>query len=249
MVIIMNKLEQKDFKKEISDIKKLNFLQRISMKKYLLSSLFYSVIMFGFNNRITDEVFKINDEFSKINDVEKKMFSFLVKHKEIIDYNEGISIINMLDGVNEKTIRYLYKQLDNIDEACEIKNKDRIVRDKKDFDFLTDSNYYKILVLALIINIDDVKEFLNFNECFWNDLYNKIHFLNLDKFPKQDSYGIKFLDDDVKIYLPKIVNLDTSITSINILTEIYNKFYKGKIDSKKLEEEFKYDYLVKKIKR
>ena len=245
----MNKAEQKEFKKEISNIRRLNKFQRISMKKYFLSSLFYSVVMFGFNNEITDEVLKINEESSKINNTEDEILSFLTKYKNLIDYNEGIKIINLLDELNEKTIRYYYEQLDNIDEACEINNRNRVVRDRKKFDSLIDSNYYRILVFALIINFDDIKKFLNFNDYFWNDLYDKIYFLDPDESYEKDNYGISFLDDEVKIVLPKIVNLDTSIISINILVNIYNKFYKGKIDSKKMEDDFKNNYLIKKIKR
>lgn len=245
----MNAKEKKEIKKEISSIKRLNVSQRLTMKKYFLKSLLYSVIMFGPQNNITYEVFNINKENSRINSSEDDLLFFLKKYSEIIDYNAAVSFLNLLDDINEKTIMYYLRQYDNIDEACELNNKNRVVRDKKNFDSLIDSKYYKILAYALTLNFDDIKEFLNIGDYFWEEILSRVEFVDYSSISNKELYGVIFLDDDIKIVLPKIVNLETSIMSIDILVNIYNKYYRGSRNSNDLEEKFTYEYLVKKMNK
>ena len=95
-------------------------------------------------------------------------------------------------------------------------------------------------------NFDDIKEFLNYGKIFWNDIMDKIVFV--DSHDEQSKYGLIFGSDDIKILIPKIVNLETALTSISILSDVYNKYYntKNKVD---LKDDFVSNYLVKKIEK
>lgn len=240
----MDKNEVKELVKEISNIKRLNIGQNLSMKKYYLKTFLYSLIVFGYNSNITQEVFKVYDEYTSIKQKEKRLLTFLKKNLDKIDYKEACNFLDEIDDLNEKIITYLIEQFDNIEEACDLKNENRCVRDKRNFPILTDGKRYDIMLQSLIINFDDIKEFLGYEDYFWNDILDKIEFVD-DSY--KGSYGLFFLEEDVKIILPKIVNLETSIICINNLSLIYNKYYSTNPKGKDLESEFKNTYLVKKI--
>ena len=232
----MNIDEQKKLKKEISSIKRLNIEQKFLMFKYFLQSYLYSIIMFGFSNDVSEEVVKLHKEFSLIESSESDLLYFINKHKKEMDYIEAMNFIDYIDETNSNTIKYYLSQFDNANVSCDVNNVNRIIKDKKDFDTLIDTSHYKVLAYSLILTFDDIKKFLNYEEFFWYDISEKIEFIDSRSVSSNHFYGLHFLADDIKIVLPEIINFETCITSINILSDIHNKYYKK--EDRNFEKEF-----------
>lgn len=242
----MTKEESKQIRNIIHEVNCLNISQKLTMYKYYLKTVLYTIIVFGYSSDLTLSTMCLHSESSSISCVEKDILSFIKKNIDKIDYEEALEYIDMLDNLNDKTVIYYLEQYDNIETACDMHSQKRYKKDKKEFSTLIESNFYKICAYGLTINFDDIKEFLNYGKIFWNDIMDKIVFV--DSHDEQSKYGLIFGSDDIKILIPKIVNLETALKSISILSDVYNKYYntKNKVD---LKNDFVSNYLVKKIEK
>jgi len=243
----MTKEEGKEIKRIIRNINYLNIGQKIIMYKYFLKTLLYSIIIFGCFSEITSEVLNLRLESKKINSEENDIFSFIKKNLDKMNYEEVLDFIEVLNDLNSETIIYYLGQYDNIETACDMHSENRYIRDKKSFKTLKESNDYKINALALTITFDNIKEFLHYDDYFWNEISEKIHFV--DNHSYEGKYGVIFDLDDIKIVLPEIVNLHTALISITVISDIYSKYYSRNKNNHDLQTEFKKKYLVKIIKK
>lgn len=243
----MTKEESKKIKNMIHNIKYLNVGQKLIMYKYFLKTIIYSIIIFGYYSDITSEVVDLYLENKKVSSEENNIFSFIKKNLDKMNYDEVLDYIEMLSTLNSETIIYYLEQYDNIETACDMHSENRYIRDKKNFKTLIETKDYKLSALALTITFDNIKEFLNYDDYFWNEIIEKIQFI--DSHDYKGKYGIVFDSDDIRIILPELVNLDTALISISILSEIYNKYYTHSKSDADLESEFKNYYLTKKLKK
>lgn len=243
----MTKEEAKEIKKIIHNIKHLNIGQKLVMYKYFLKTFLYSVIIFGCFSDITSEVLNIHSENIRVSSEESDIFSFIKKNLNKMNYDEVISYLEKINDLNSETIIYFLEQYDNIETACDMHNENRYRRDKKDFKTLIESKDYKLYALGLTITFDSIKEFLKYDDYFWNEINEKLDFVNYNNY--EGKYGVIFDSEDVRIVLPEIVNLDTALMSITIISDIYNKYYFKNRINKDLHSEFKKEYLVKVLKK
>ena len=97
------------------------------------------------------------------------------------------------------------------------------VRDLKvynDLDFIKED---------LSLNFKIVKEFLNYSDDFWNFMETRIKYLN-NYLAVKDFYGVYPMFDsldfliDLKIIIPEIVNLKTSLINIHEFKHAYDLY-------------------------
>lgn len=108
-----------------------------------------SVLTFGFNN-ISKECLRIIKDMFNIILKEKKLLNSINENINIIDEEFAWDVIFILDDLNESTYSEYEKILDNIDIACDTKNKNRIIKPNKPIDSLITNNEYEDLVQRLI---------------------------------------------------------------------------------------------------
>ena len=98
---------------------------------------------------ITQDVYNIYNEFSRILKEERLLHNIILKYIQNINYNSIEKFLEELDDLNEDTITYYYRLLDEIEDACDTRCKWSAIREKKQFRLLTDE--YRKKLCALII--------------------------------------------------------------------------------------------------
>lgn len=174
------------------------------------------------------------------------------------------NLIDKLDDLADKTIIYYYNLLDDLEQEIEIDKGQPYKRLPKNFETLLENNEFKFMVYGLDLTIDDIKNYLDYDETFWNYIKDKIKvFKNpyLDYDLKMNYYGVWYDLDENKeltkliICIPKIVDLKTAQIALHELKHAHNIYMSIlKEDSileknaKQEEYKFKNNYLKKKIK-
>lgn len=261
----MNNVEKANLKDEITDIKKDNIEEILLITKYCFTALIKSIIAFGTNHQITKDVINVYKEFFNIIIEEQKYLQFILKYIDILDVNEVNNYLFKLDDINEETIKYYYSVLDGIEDACDMKREWKAKRPSKNFNSLIETNEYSNELLGLILTMKEVKEFLNYEESFWQYIKDRTFIIDNNEVEDNSIYGVILkLDNDylidIKILIPKIINLETTLINIHELKHAYDlyKVLETKLTksdkeyeeyAKNLEQDFKEKYLPKKYKK
>lgn len=219
-----------DIKKEIKDIVRDNKEEKSLVSKYILSTLIKSITVFGINHNITLECRNIHKLFKRIYSYENAIYMFLLSKSEFIDYNEYIELIDKLDILNEKTIRYIYSLLDDIEDACETNQEIRAQHIKKDFKYITETDEYINEAIGLVLNEKDIKNFFNYPNDFWQYIKTKVRIVDSNDDNKNILYEtVMHFDknnklDDMRIYVPKIINLKTALINVHEFKHAYDLY-------------------------
>ena len=125
--------EKKILKKEIKDLHILNIEQVILISKYILDAYIKSIITFGINSVVTKENIRLLNKYIRIYTREKNIYNYLLKYSTSIDLDECFNLIDLLDNLNAKTIDFFYSAIDDIIDACTLKEEIRMVHKKRFF--------------------------------------------------------------------------------------------------------------------
>lgn len=203
--------EKKILKKEIKDLHILNIEQVFLISKYILDAYIKSIITFGVNSVVTKENISLLYKYIRIYRREKNIYNYLLKHSIQIDLDECFNLIDLLDNLNSKTIDYFYSSIDDIIDACTLKEEIRIVHKKRFFSTLDETNEYEFITKCLTIQYCDVVEYLNYPNDFWNYIEEKIvecdSTISHSVLTNYDNNELK----DIKVYIPKIKSKETAI--------------------------------------
>lgn len=153
--------------------------------------------------------------------------------------------------------------LDDIESEIEINRNYSYRRIPKNFETLTETDEFKFMVNGLNLTINDVKNYLNYGNDFWNYIKDKTKVIknpysNYDL--KMNYYGIWYDFNEDKeitkliICIPEIIDLKTAQIAIHEFI-LAHDIYSGNIKEDYILEEFakqeknkfKNDYLKKKI--
>lgn len=211
----MTKFEKKELKYEINELKKLNVEQNILIFKYLIEAHINALLTFGISNKVTKETIDLFKKYRKIIRREDNIYDYLLKNYKLIDINESIELLDLLDELNSKTVEYFYSIFDDILDACLSGEEIRAKHNKKNFDTLDETDEYEYLTKGLTINYDDIKQYLNYPNEFWNYVKNKTIILDSHQYEAEYFYKVltKFEDEklkDIKIIIPNIINNNTA---------------------------------------
>lgn len=239
----MNKELKKEYKKEIREIKKQNL-------ETLLLTLKYSIENMIEHEKTIDQSMQTLEEVHQIINEEKILLNFIKRNLKKIDEIELDRILDLLDELNEKTIKYYYYLLDNfdIDRAMD-----------KEVETLIDTDKYRKEVYGLTIGMKDVISYLNYPSEFWTYILPRTTRLN-----EESWYQVTIKCDeeekvrDMRVFVPNIINLETAKINIHEFKHAYDMYRILGIPylekdyeevAKREEQIFENDYVGQKIKK
>ncbi len=223
----MNKNAKKILIKIIKETKQQNKEQQFYFITICLKAYIRSIITFGKNNIVQKEIIKIYKEIKQIINEEEKIYNFIEKNALNIDEESTYDFLDELDELNEKTIEYYCKLLEDIFAAFDLKNEIYAKRIKKDFETLIENNIYKEKAACLLISLQDLKQTLGFDEEFWEYLEERITFANI--YDKINFEIHSILNDkneviDFKVILPYITNYESKEKCMELLIKSYQLY-------------------------
>ena len=242
---------------ELTDMKKGSYEEMWLITVYGLSSYFKSLFAFGYKSKVTKDNLNVIKEMFKILYTERKIFNYILKNLDRFYLSSTEDVINMLDELNGKTVEYYYHVIEDIEDACELKEELRGTRPRKEFPTLIQSSSYANEVVALALNKKAVIEFLGYEEDFLKFIKDRD---NCDLKVEAETASnivavvpIMHEDDvaDVKFILPEVVDLETALLAIKTYQKIYSiyKCIGGPLVKDEISQDkaiqFENDYLPK----
>lgn len=259
----MTKDELKALKKDIREIQIQNIEAKIMMYKEYIFLFINILIEKGLSDNYLEELIKIKTEYMAILNEENNLLNLILNNCINKNINAVDELIIKLNGLNEKTIIYYYSLLDDIESEIEINRNYSYRRIPKNFETLIETDEFKFMVNGLNLTINDVKNYLNYGNDFWNYIKDKTKVIknpysNYDL--KMNYYGIWYDFNEDKeitkliICIPEIIDLKTAQIAIHEFI-LAHDIYSGNIKEDYILEEFakqeknkfKNDYLKKKI--
>lgn len=242
----MDKELKREYRKEISEIKKQNLETLLLILKYSIQNILESIDNTKQSITVLKEVYAIINE-------EKVLLNFIKENLNQINSNSLDKILDTLDEVNDKTIEYYYYLLENIDVNVDIEKQYRRLNT------LIDTPKYRKEVYGLTLTMEDVAEYLNYSIAFWEYILPHTIKTKNEEFygvyPKIDKHKIV---KDMKIIVPEIIDLKTAKINIHEFKHAYDMYtllespYIEKdyeVEARAEEEQFEMEYVGKKVKR
>lgn len=217
--------------RDIEGMRDSQFEQMFLITFYGLSSYFKSLFTFGSKSSIARDSIRVIKEMFDIVKTERRMLDFILKNMDSFDIESTSLVVAEMDQLNDKTVEYYYKVLDDIDEACECEVERFGIRPRKTFDTLTQTDSYTNQVIALAENKDSIKRFLGFEEKFWEFIKDKEtgnSEYHSDKDAKK-AFVVPVVDDsnnvvDIKMCIPKVVDLESALLTIRLYRRAYDLY-------------------------
>lgn len=217
---------------DIKDMRSGSFEQMALITQYGLASYFKSLLAFGRRSSVTRDNLNVIKEMYRILRQENKLLTFVLKNIELVDFNAALYVIGMLDELNDKTVTYYYEVIEDIEDACECQEEHRGIRPRKNFDTLIQSKSYTTEVIALAENMNSIKNFLGYEEAFWNFISPIAKTVNVDITIRDSmSYVLPVYDSDgmvstISLLVPDVVDLNSALLCIKLYEEAY-RIYKA----------------------
>jgi hypothetical protein len=224
-------LEQREeITSDINSMKKGSYEQMWLITMYGLGSYFKSLFAFGSRSNVTRDNLNVIKEMFSILKTEREMLNFILRNLDKFEISATQEVVQMLDDLNDKTVEYYYSVIDEIEDAVDMKEERRGMRPIKNFPTLIQGNGYTNEVRALALNKKAIREFLGYEEEFWEFIAGK------DKTEvrvpyegaKNMAYAIPLHDRetgnvvDVKMYIPEIADLSSALLAIQIYEKAYS---------------------------
>lgn len=238
----MDKKEKMLLTKEVLDIRRQNLEELWLFSEECLEIYLNSLINHGLSNQITKSVYDVWKNFYNILIQEKRILDFLCKKYKKIELSEVCLLLDELDALNELTYSYYNEILSAIKDASELNQPHRLVKPKKDFLTLSESDNYQLKAYCLMIDFEDIKKFFNYPEEFWEYVIPKVRIIdqNCDKCIEPQVI-MKFDENnnltDIRVMIPKIVDLKTALINVHEFQHAYDLYL---LLGKKVEHDDEY---------
>ena len=242
----MNKELKREYKKEISEIKKQNV-------ETLLLVLQYSILNILEATDNTKQSMEVLKEVRAITNEEKKLLKFIKNNINRMNSDSLDKMLDILDEVNEKTTQYYYYLLDNSSANMNIEKRYRRL------ETLIETSKYRKEVYGLTLGMKDIVKHLNYSTSFWT--YILPHTIITEN---EEFYGVYLRIDEqkivrnIRVIVPEITNLKTARINIHEFKHAYDMYNlldiayieKDYEEVAKWEEErFEIEYVEEKVKR
>lgn len=215
--------EQKEFNDNIKDYK-LEIIQETSLIIfYALNAYLTSLINFGINSSVTKDCLEVIKEFTNINNYEKRILKFIKKNLKTIDLSVASDLIDEMSERKEEEIVYYYKVLDDIEDACSMRDEFRAKRIKKEYTSIADDECFLANVYASKYTVDDIMEYFSFKQDEIDYIKPRILEFLYDFEEDKDIFGVNYKVDennvvtDIKLILPTIFDYETLMINVNLL--------------------------------
>lgn len=255
----MESEHKKVIKKDLKDIKNATKEEILLMSIYCLQTYVKSILAFGKDNIVTQNVFNVWNEFKSIIDIEKTLIDYINNNLAKISFSEVDTLLDDMDDLNSETIIYYYQVLDDIADACDMKESYRAIRRKKNFETLIEESDLPDQIIALAMDEKDIKKFLGCNDKLWDFLQNKIIRVDITTKEAMDFFGVYPKEEngkvaDFKVIVPYIFNLETLLINVHEFQhaiDVYNTLGKClandneeyELSARAKEKEFRKNYL------
>lgn len=207
----MNKEIQREYKKELRNIKLQNIETLFLISYYAVSNILKSFDEYEKNKGVIYNYYKIAKE-------EAKLLTYLKNNLERIDSNELDKVLDMLDEINEQTTLYYYGFLDNIE------NSPAFCRKYSNLQKLIDTEIYRKKIFCTALDKNSIKEYLKIPNQTWEYISKRTTITEQEEF-----YGVNIkMDenkvDDMKIFVPPIINLETAKINVHEFKHAYDVY-------------------------
>ena len=227
---VVTRPDRDEIKKNLMKNRDLNLEEQALMTMYAIKSYLGSLFKFGIKSEATKDALRVRKEFRRILKEEDKIFLFLLTNIYNINIDSLANMVDMLDDLNERTVEYYYRVLDDIDEAVELGDENRAKRIPKNFDTLIESKSYRQELMGLVENHRTIRDFLNYPDEFWEFMKDRYRTVEMDPETMEHEAGIaKYYDKDGNIsdlvmVCPKPVDLYSSLAALRIWAEAYETY-------------------------
>lgn len=224
----MNKQEFKELKEDINSYVKENNEAIFQMYIEYMSLIIKILSNKGFDTLFISEIKKIKDEYINILKEEKFLFKQILKKWHTKDIDAVDNLICKINEKNEQTITYYYSLLDDFTEAVE-NNYKSYKRNPRFFNTVIETSEFRNELIGLNININIIKNILNYEDDFWNYIEDKTLYIQ-NPFDcceeKKDFYGFYYelLENKIirfTIIVPQIVDLETALINTREFKKAY----------------------------
>ncbi len=188
-----------------------------------MASYFKALKTFGPANPVCKEALKAIREMLKIHKIEDKLLYFILCNLEDFDISAIEDAVMKLENLNDATFDSYYGILGEIDTACEEKDKNRQLRPEEGVNSLLTNNRYKTMVLGLTNSLEDIKEYLPYEESFWEYIKPKLRVLHTNGEGARHECGFRLVHDENNklcdipvIVVPKVVDYETAMEAIRV---------------------------------
>lgn len=240
----MDNVDVRVLKEVLKEVQHQNREEKVFIFNHFLKSFLKSIIVYGIKSDITKDAINIWKKFKEILKEEQKIHRFVIKYSEKIDFDDCLKFLDSIDVLNEKTLLYYSKCFEDILSACETKCEFRAKHSKKDFDTLLETDEYQDKAVELMLTFDDIKNYFNYEEEFWQFVDKKIKYIDGSIEKNKLFYGtlMKFDENenliDIKVIVPNITNLETALVNIHEFKNAYDLYH---MMGKKIENEQEYE--------
>ena len=220
----MNNIE---LRKDLKNIKKENLNSLLLVSYYSIFQYLRELIKYGSSSKIANSNKELLKEFFMILKEENMYLNILIKNINVLKENEVYALIDKLDVLHDKMIEFIYNTLDDLEDAYELGREYRATIPNKNFKTILETDEYRKEIVRLILGESVIKEYFNYPEEFWNYIKNRITLLHEDVESRDEFYGVypKITEEniliDLKIYIPKILDLKTLLINIHELNHAY----------------------------
>ncbi len=229
----MDKQERRDLRQDINVSKLDNLYHMFDFFKTWLKTISQSIIIFGINSKATKECLNAFIEYRKSLIAETNLYDYLYRHSKVSE-NEAVGeYLQDLFQLSEDTYAYYDELLEEILIACDLKQEHRIVRAKKDFQTLIESNEFFAKLLEILIDEDDILAYLKVSKEFMdfiNEHDLRTIYIDYNKENEREFIGINYkLDEndilkDIKIFVPSIIDLNTALIYCHIVSSAFELY-------------------------
>ena len=106
--------------RDIEEMKKGQLEEMVLISFYSLSSYFKSLFTFGTGSSVTKDNINVIKEMFNILKSERILLNFMLRNIDKFNINAVTDIVGSMDELNDRTVEYYYKVIEDIEEAVEM---------------------------------------------------------------------------------------------------------------------------------
>lgn len=242
-------MKNKVIQQEIQKIKYENLEQMLYMAYYTGINYIKGFLKYGALNKITFKNKEIFHDYMQIMQEEKMLLNLLLKNSHRINEYAVLVLLDSLDEINEKTMKYYYQYLEDLEVAYELGEEHRTKAPIRNFKNLLETEQYREETIRILLGENVLQEYFNYSKEFWDYLAPRMTILDEDIDGGKSFFAVYIKTDtenaiyDLKVYVPYITNLETLLINIHEVNHAYmlyqnlNKPMQKEIDYEKIAKE------------
>lgn len=229
----MDRFDRSDIKHDINVSKLANFNHIIDFSITCLKAIVQSIKAFGINSIATRESIQSFIEYRKSLIAETAIYNYLYHRLKVAKYDAVDEYLHNIFELSEDTYNYYDAYLEEILVACDLKQEHRIVREKKSFQTLIESNEFFAKLLEILIDEDAILAYLKVSKEFMdfiNEHDLRTIYIDYNDELEREFIGVNYkLDEngilkDIKLFVPPIIDLNTALIYCHTVSSAFELY-------------------------